>query len=105
MTREASAGPLVTLSCVADRRTPFDNAGEREMLVEFLDYLRESVVLKASGLDPAAAMQPRVASGTSLLGLVKHLTMVEVAEGNGCVTTPVCGEPVHLVNTRRTRRR
>lgn len=62
-----------------DRRTPFPNADERTTLVQFLDYLRDSVVLKAEGLDEEAVRRPMVDSGTSLLGLVKHLTMAEVA--------------------------
>jgi uncharacterized damage-inducible protein DinB len=64
---------------MSDRRTPFLHAGEREMLVAFLDYLRESVEAKAAGLAEADARRPMVPSGTSVLGLVKHLTMVEVA--------------------------
>jgi len=64
---------------MADRRTPFVNTGERDTLVAFLDYLRESVVIKASGLSPADGRRALVPSGTSLLGLVKHLTSVEVS--------------------------
>lgn len=45
----------------------------------FLDYLRDAVVAKLDGLDDEQAQQPGVPSGTSLLGLVKHLTMVEAA--------------------------
>jgi hypothetical protein len=63
---------------MADRRTPFTNAGERDTLVAFLDYLRESVLIKVSGLDDESLRRPLVPSGTSLLGLVKHLTMVEI---------------------------
>ena len=62
-----------------DRRTPFVNVDERETLLAFLDYLRESVIVKASGLADDDARRALVPSGTSLLGLVKHLTMVEVA--------------------------
>jgi uncharacterized damage-inducible protein DinB len=64
---------------MADRRTPFTNADERETLVAFLDYLREAVLLKVSGIDDDALRRALVPSGTSLLGLVKHLTMVEIA--------------------------
>ena len=63
---------------MADRRTPFTNGDERETLVAFLDYLRESVLGKVAGLDDAALRRSLVPSGTSLLGLVKHLTMVEI---------------------------
>ncbi len=61
-----------------DRRTPFDLAGEKETLLEFLDYLRESIILKVEDLDEEAARRSTVPSGTSLLGLVKHLTVVEL---------------------------
>lgn len=63
---------------MADRRTPLNLVGERETLLEFLDYLRESVALKAAGLDEPSARRTTVPSGTSLLGLIKHLTSVEV---------------------------
>ena len=62
-----------------DRRTPLRLTGEKETLQEFLDYLRESVILKLADLDEASARQSTVPTGTSLLGLVKHLTSVEVA--------------------------
>src|SRR5205085_1168120 len=45
---------------------------------DFLDYLRESVMLKVEGLSEADARKPLVASGTSLLGLVEHLIGAEV---------------------------
>jgi uncharacterized damage-inducible protein DinB len=61
-----------------DRRTPFLLAGERETLRAFLDYLRESLILKVVDLDEDAARRSTVPSGTSLLGLIKHLTGVEV---------------------------
>lgn len=64
---------------MADRRTPFVNTGERETLVAYLDYLREAIVVKADGLSEADARRALVPSGTSVLGLVKHLTMVEVS--------------------------
>jgi len=62
-----------------DRRTPFVNTDERATLVAFLDYLREAVVAKASGISEEDARRALVPSGTSVLGLVKHLTMVEVS--------------------------
>ena len=64
---------------MADRRTPFTDADERGILVAFLDYLREAVLIKVSGVDDDALRRALVPSGTSLLGLVKHLTMVEIA--------------------------
>jgi hypothetical protein len=62
-----------------DHRTPWTLAGEKETLVDFLDYLRGAVIRKASGLPAAAVPRPMVGSGTSLLGLIKHLTRVEIA--------------------------
>ncbi len=64
---------------MADRRTPFVNAGERDTLVVFLDYLRDCVVAKLQGLDAVHARTSHVPTGTSILGLVKHLTFAEVA--------------------------
>lgn len=60
-----------------DRPTPFRLVGERDLLVDFLDYVREGVVAKVAGLGAEDAVRSGVASGTSLLGLVKHLTWVE----------------------------
>ncbi|HEV3212870.1 MAG TPA: DinB family protein [Acidimicrobiales bacterium] len=62
-----------------DRRTPLNLTSEKETLEEFLDYLRDSVILKLEGLDEASARHSPVPSGTSLLWLVKHLTGVELA--------------------------
>ncbi len=47
-------------------------------MIEFLDYLRESVILKVEDLNEESARTSTVPTGTSLLGLVKHLTGVEV---------------------------
>ena len=46
-------------------------------MLDFLDYLRESVILKVDGLDEEAARRSSVPTGTSLLGLIKHLSTVE----------------------------
>ncbi len=62
-----------------DRRTPFLLAGEKETLLAFLDYLRESLILKVVDLDEDSARRSTVPTGTCLLGLIKHLTGVEVA--------------------------
>ena len=60
-----------------DRRTPFRLTTEIETLQQFLDYLRESVILKVEGLTDDAVRVSSVPSGTTLLGLVKHLVVVE----------------------------
>ena len=62
-----------------DHHVPWTLAGEKETLVDFLDYLRGAVIRKASGLPTATVRCPMVGSGTSLLGLIKHLTRVEIA--------------------------
>ncbi|MFF2568765.1 DinB family protein [Streptomyces sp. NPDC058084] len=56
---------------------PHGGTDERSTLLPFLGYLREAVAAKAEGVDPRLARRPGVPSGTSLLGLVKHLTAVE----------------------------
>ena len=60
-----------------DTPPPRTGSDERDVLVGFLDYLRASVAAKAEGVPEPAVRAPSVASGTNLLGLVKHLTHVE----------------------------
>ncbi|GHE94305.1 hypothetical protein GCM10017786_29170 [Amycolatopsis deserti] len=60
-----------------DFRPPSLNADEQTTLVAFLDYLREAIIAKATGVPDEAARAAGVPSGTSLLRLVKHLTAVE----------------------------
>ena len=62
----------------ADGQVPAVVAGEKETLLAFLGYLRGCVDRKLEGVGDAEARRSPVASGTSLLGLVKHLTVVEV---------------------------
>ena len=62
---------------MADEDAPRVVAGERETLVAFLDYLRASVVRKVAGLSTESAARTFVPSGTSLAGLVRHLTVAE----------------------------
>jgi uncharacterized damage-inducible protein DinB len=50
---------------------------ERAMLMAFLDYARGCVLRKVDGVADDAARLPRTPSGTSIGGLVKHLTWVE----------------------------
>lgn len=60
-----------------DTGPPSTGPGERDVLVGFLDYLRAAVTAKVEGVPETQARAPGVSSGTSLLGLVKHLTHVE----------------------------
>jgi uncharacterized damage-inducible protein DinB len=50
---------------------------ENGLVMAFLDYARGCVIRKVEGLSDEDAREPRTASGTSLGGLVKHLTWVE----------------------------
>jgi hypothetical protein len=52
-------------------------AGEKETLHAALDLHRDQMLWKLEGLDEAAVRRPMTPSGTSLLGLVKHLAGVE----------------------------
>lgn len=60
-----------------DARPPDLIADERSTLLAFLDYLRAAVVAKVQDVPDDLARTPGVPSGTSLAGLVKHLTAVE----------------------------
>ena len=56
---------------------PATGGGERDVLLGFLDYLRESVAAKVQGAPEPQVRTPGVESGTNLLGLVNHLLNVE----------------------------
>jgi uncharacterized damage-inducible protein DinB len=60
-----------------DSRPPTTGPSEKDVLLGFLDYLRASVASKVEGVPEPQVRTPGVASGTNLLGLVKHLTHVE----------------------------
>ena len=69
--------PEAARPAATDHDTPALAAGPGETLLAFLDYLREAVARKLEGCTEDDARRPLVPSGTSLLGLVKHLTVVE----------------------------
>ena len=58
------------------RRVPF-TGGEKDSLRASLDRHRAAVQWKVDGLDDEALRRVMTPSGTSLLGLVKHLAAVE----------------------------
>ncbi|MET4921856.1 DinB family protein [Streptomyces sp. PSRA5] len=64
---------------MADTKPPRADADadEKTTLLGFLDHLRNAVAGKATGVPEPQVRTPGVASGTSVLGLVKHLTVVE----------------------------
>jgi uncharacterized damage-inducible protein DinB len=61
----------------AERRQRRGNGDERELLERFLDFERDTLLWKASGLTEQQLRKPLTPSGMSLLGLVKHLAYVE----------------------------
>lgn len=60
-----------------DTPPPRTGPGEKEVLLAFLDQLRAAVAAKAEDVPEPQVRTPGVPSGTSLLGLVRHLTHVE----------------------------
>lgn len=60
-----------------DHATPDPTPDVGRTLLDFLSYLRAAVIHKVEDLDEAAARWSPVTSGTSLLALTKHLTVVE----------------------------
>ncbi|WP_418957659.1 DinB family protein [Streptomyces tritici] len=56
---------------------PAEGPDEKSTLLAFLNYLRDAVAAKAEGLDDGKGRTPGVESGTSVFGLVKHLTAAE----------------------------
>jgi uncharacterized damage-inducible protein DinB len=68
----------VTDSDAQDRDSPALASSEKATYLAFLGYLRTSVDRKLLDLSEADARRPLVPSGTTILGLVNHLTVVEV---------------------------
>jgi uncharacterized damage-inducible protein DinB len=68
----------VTTGPSADHNVPAIVSGEKETVLAFLGYLRAGVDRKLEHLSDTDARRPLVASGTTLLGLMKHLINVEV---------------------------
>ena len=60
-----------------DHKPPGVSADEKTTLLGFLNYLRDSIAAKATGIPEPLVRTSGVPSGTSLLGLIKHLTYVE----------------------------
>ncbi len=58
------------------QRVPF-TGDEKESLKAALDRHRDALIWKAGALSDAQLRQPMTPSGTTLLGLVKHLAAVE----------------------------
>ncbi len=80
----AGTAGAATIACVTgvlsipDTRTdPPPGLDERETLIAFLDSYRETVLVKLDGLDREQLSRRVLPSRTTLLGLVKHLIIVE----------------------------
>jgi uncharacterized damage-inducible protein DinB len=59
------------------RSSPPPEGDELAVLSGFLDFLREAIVIKVTGVDVDDLRHPMTDSGVSLLGIVKHLAYVE----------------------------
>lgn len=70
-----------------DPRTPFDPVGdERQLLLDFVRWQRETLEAKCAGLSPEQLATRAVEPSTmSLLGLVRHLARVEQGWWRRCV--------------------
>ncbi len=60
-----------------NRVEPPHTGTEAELLRAFLDYYRDTLLLKMEGLDREQLTRRLVASDTTLLGIVKHMAYVE----------------------------
>jgi uncharacterized damage-inducible protein DinB len=67
----------VTPQPAEPRSDPPPKGDELEVLGGFLDFLREAIVIKVTGVDDDDLRHPMTPSGVSLLGIVKHLAYVE----------------------------
>jgi Protein of unknown function (DUF664) len=72
---------------------------ERDVLLFFLNRVRDAVVRASAGLTGEQQRLPGVPSGTNLLGLIRHLTAVEeywstpvtpTSCGSGSTAPPAC---------------
>jgi uncharacterized damage-inducible protein DinB len=59
------------------RKDPDPAATERESLAQYLDYQRETILLKADGLDKDQLARQIPTSALTLAGIIYHLAIVE----------------------------
>jgi uncharacterized damage-inducible protein DinB len=59
------------------RTDPPDSGSERDLLTAFLDYQRETVLLKTEGLTAEQLARTIPSSSLTLAGLLNHLALVE----------------------------
>ncbi len=72
------------------RRDPPQSGAERSLLLAFLDYHRDTLRMKAGGLDAAQLATALPPSEMTLGGMVKHLALVE----NNWLREVFLGEPM-----------
>jgi Protein of unknown function (DUF664) len=77
---------------VPDQKPPRLEGSERETLRALLQYQRDSLVRKVVGVDEEAARRSPVGSGTTLLWLVKHMSVAETR----WIVRRFAGQPVDL---------
>jgi hypothetical protein len=63
---------------VPDQKPPRLAGGELETVLALLQYQRDSLVRKVSGVDDSSARSSPVRSGTTLLWLIKHMATAEI---------------------------
>jgi uncharacterized damage-inducible protein DinB len=59
------------------RKDPDTRASERDALAQYLDYQRETIMLKAEGLNQEQLAQRIPTSALTLAGILYHLALVE----------------------------
>ena len=59
------------------RVDPLGTAAEADLLAQYLEFLRETVIMKTEGLDQAQMSLTHPPSKLSLGGILNHLTLVE----------------------------
>ncbi|MCU1368813.1 MAG: hypothetical protein JWO77_7 [Ilumatobacteraceae bacterium] len=73
----AERGTAPAVDTGARRFPPVRASDEREVLVAMLDWYREGVVTKVTGMAQHLAVATPLRSSSSVAGLVKHLALVE----------------------------
>ena len=59
------------------RTDPPDSGSERDLLTAYLDYQRDTILLKTEGLTTEQLARPILSSSLTLAGLLNHLALVE----------------------------
>lgn len=73
---DVPAAPAFIMAA-ADRQVRPDGGPEKELLEAFLNFQRDTLLWKVSGLTDAQLTREKTPSGATLLGLVKHMAYVE----------------------------